>query len=236
MATRPAGMGCAWGPPSAGRGATDARDEIAAIERDRASRADRTPTGVGVRTAATRPAGAWRPPWRPPLRVPPAHSHGPAAHTHGVPGPPSLWRGPPRGAVSRGAEPRTVVLARVVAVGSRLHLPGSRGVSVDFDFDDPQRERGSRADRGSRRAPRGSARWRPTSCTWCSGSRTSCRASRWTLALALVFPAWRRTEHTLSIHRIDMPRRELFCWATVMATFALGTSLSLPRASRARWP
>ena len=44
------------------------------------------------------------------------------------------------------------------------------------------------------------------------------------LALAVVFVAWWRTEHTLSIHRIDTPRRELFYWATVMATFALGTA------------
>lgn len=32
--------------------------------------------------------------------------------------------------------------ARVVMVSSRLHLPGSRGAPVDFDFDDPQLERG----------------------------------------------------------------------------------------------
>ena len=45
------------------------------------------------------------------------------------------------------------------------------------------------------------------------------------LVLALVFLAWYRTEHTLSIHSITTPRRELFYWATVMATFALGTAL-----------
>ncbi len=44
------------------------------------------------------------------------------------------------------------------------------------------------------------------------------------LALGVVFVAWWRTERTLSIHRIDTPRRELFYWATVMATFALGTA------------
>jgi uncharacterized membrane-anchored protein len=44
------------------------------------------------------------------------------------------------------------------------------------------------------------------------------------LALALVFLAWYRTEGTLSIHSIDTPRRELFYWATVLATFALGTA------------
>jgi retinol dehydrogenase-12 len=40
--------------------------------------------------------------------------------------------------------------ARVVNVSSRLHLPGSRGPSVDFDFDDPQLERGYQPDRAYR--------------------------------------------------------------------------------------
>lgn len=31
--------------------------------------------------------------------------------------------------------------ARIITVSSRLHLPGSRGEPVDFDFDDPQLER-----------------------------------------------------------------------------------------------
>ena len=44
------------------------------------------------------------------------------------------------------------------------------------------------------------------------------------IVLALLFILWYRTEHTLSIHRIDTPRRELFYWATVCATFALGTA------------
>jgi len=44
-------------------------------------------------------------------------------------------------------------------------------------------------------------------------------------ALAAIFIVWQRTEHTLSIHHIDTPRRELFYWATVMATFALGTAV-----------
>lgn len=44
------------------------------------------------------------------------------------------------------------------------------------------------------------------------------------VVLALVFWAWHRTEGTLSIHSIDTPRRELFYWATVMVTFALGTA------------
>lgn len=42
--------------------------------------------------------------------------------------------------------------------------------------------------------------------------------------LAAVFWTWSRVEPTLSIHSIRTPRRELFYWATVMATFALGTA------------
>ncbi|HEY6469955.1 MAG TPA: hypothetical protein VI434_09315 [Candidatus Dormibacteraeota bacterium] len=45
-----------------------------------------------------------------------------------------------------------------------------------------------------------------------------------TVVLAVVFVAWYRTEHTLSIHSIDAPRREAFYWLTVMSTFALGTA------------
>ena len=44
------------------------------------------------------------------------------------------------------------------------------------------------------------------------------------VALAVIFTAWYATEGTLSIHSIHTPRRELFYWATVMATFALGTA------------
>ena len=43
--------------------------------------------------------------------------------------------------------------------------------------------------------------------------------------LAGVFYAWWRTEGTLSIHSIDSPRREMFYWAAVAATFAMGTAL-----------
>ena len=42
--------------------------------------------------------------------------------------------------------------------------------------------------------------------------------------LALVFWRWWANEHTLSIHTIDTRRREHFYWATVLATFALGTA------------
>ena len=44
------------------------------------------------------------------------------------------------------------------------------------------------------------------------------------VVLAAVFMAWNLTERTLSIHSIVTPRRELFYWAAVMATFALGTA------------
>lgn len=45
------------------------------------------------------------------------------------------------------------------------------------------------------------------------------------IVLAGVFAVWWRTEHTLSIHEVDTTRRELFYWATVAATFAMGTAL-----------
>ncbi len=35
---------------------------------------------------------------------------------------------------------------------------------------------------------------------------------------------WNATERTLSIHTVETPRREAFYWATVIATFALGTA------------
>jgi len=42
--------------------------------------------------------------------------------------------------------------------------------------------------------------------------------------LIAVFTVWYRGERTLSIHSITNPRREVFYWAAVMATFALGTA------------
>jgi uncharacterized membrane-anchored protein len=45
------------------------------------------------------------------------------------------------------------------------------------------------------------------------------------VVLTAVFVLWRRTENTLSIHSIDTARREAFYWATVAATFAMGTAL-----------
>jgi uncharacterized membrane-anchored protein len=47
----------------------------------------------------------------------------------------------------------------------------------------------------------------------------------WAVILAVVFRAWHRSEGTLSIHSITTQRREAFYWATVFATFALGTAL-----------
>jgi uncharacterized membrane-anchored protein len=44
------------------------------------------------------------------------------------------------------------------------------------------------------------------------------------VALVTVFSTWQRTEKTLSIHSIATTRRELFYWATVTTTFALGTA------------
>jgi len=44
------------------------------------------------------------------------------------------------------------------------------------------------------------------------------------VALAVVFATWYASERTLSIHSISTRRRELFYWATVLTTFALGTA------------
>jgi uncharacterized membrane-anchored protein len=55
------------------------------------------------------------------------------------------------------------------------------------------------------------------------------------VSLAVVFAVWYATEKTLSIHSIDTPRREFFYWATVMATFALGTALGDLTATTLHW-
>ncbi|MGH9028295.1 MAG: COG4705 family protein [Acidimicrobiales bacterium] len=47
----------------------------------------------------------------------------------------------------------------------------------------------------------------------------------WAVVLAAVFFLWQKREGTLSIHSITTQRREGFYWATVFATFALGTAL-----------
>jgi uncharacterized membrane-anchored protein len=44
------------------------------------------------------------------------------------------------------------------------------------------------------------------------------------VVLAAIFRVWYVSEGTLSIHSIHTPRREVFYWAAVLATFALGTA------------
>jgi len=44
------------------------------------------------------------------------------------------------------------------------------------------------------------------------------------VVLALIFAAWWQVERTLSIHDIKTPRRELFYWAAILCTFAMGTA------------
>jgi uncharacterized membrane-anchored protein len=44
------------------------------------------------------------------------------------------------------------------------------------------------------------------------------------IALAATFYVWYRCERTLSIHTIVTRRRELFYWAAILLTFALGTA------------
>jgi uncharacterized membrane-anchored protein len=47
----------------------------------------------------------------------------------------------------------------------------------------------------------------------------------WAVVLAAIFWTWHHNEGTLSIHTITTQRRECYYWATVFATFALGTAL-----------
>ena len=44
------------------------------------------------------------------------------------------------------------------------------------------------------------------------------------ITLAVIFALWYWSEKTLSIHSINTSHREVFYWATVLATFALGTA------------
>ena len=44
------------------------------------------------------------------------------------------------------------------------------------------------------------------------------------IILAIVFALWHRSEKTLSIHTIFTNKRELYYWAAILFTFALGTS------------
>lgn len=45
------------------------------------------------------------------------------------------------------------------------------------------------------------------------------------VALTIIFIMWYLSEKTLSVHSINTRRREFFYWATVIATFALGTAV-----------
>lgn len=57
----------------------------------------------------------------------------------------------------------------------------------------------------------------------------------WFVVLGVVFWLWHRSEGTLSIHSVLTRRRELFYWATVFATFALGTAWGDLTASTFGW-
>ncbi|MEQ1188411.1 MULTISPECIES: COG4705 family protein [Acinetobacter] len=48
--------------------------------------------------------------------------------------------------------------------------------------------------------------------------------SVFSVALAVIFFIWYRVERTLSIHEVVSRRRELFYWAAILCTFALGTA------------
>ena len=50
-------------------------------------------------------------------------------------------------------------------------------------------------------------------------------AAAFAVALGSVFVAWFKAEGTLSVKSIDTRRRELFYWAAVLATFAMGTAV-----------
>jgi uncharacterized membrane-anchored protein len=56
------------------------------------------------------------------------------------------------------------------------------------------------------------------------GLSHSVNTAVFTVAVLAVFAVWYAVERTLSIHSIHTVRREFFYWATVMATFALGTA------------
>lgn len=55
------------------------------------------------------------------------------------------------------------------------------------------------------------------------------------LVLGGIFALWHRREGTLSIHSITTRRREVFYWATVLATFALGTAAGDMTATTFGW-
>ena len=124
--------------------------------------------------------------------------------------------GPQRQPVSRGLRRlhRVRRRARAPVLRADVHAVGllARGV-------DGRRVR----DDGRRRAPRRLRR---------SVHRVD-RVLR--IMLAVVFVTWYRSEGTLSIHSVDAGRRELFYWAAVLATFAMGTAAG-DLAAYTSWP
>jgi uncharacterized membrane-anchored protein len=50
-------------------------------------------------------------------------------------------------------------------------------------------------------------------------------ATIYAISLTVIFVLWYRIEKTLSVHSIYTRRRELFYWAAVLATFAMGTAV-----------
>jgi uncharacterized membrane-anchored protein len=50
-------------------------------------------------------------------------------------------------------------------------------------------------------------------------------ASLYALSVVVIFGLWYLSEKTLSVHSIYTRRRELFYWAAVLATFAMGTAV-----------
>ena len=50
-------------------------------------------------------------------------------------------------------------------------------------------------------------------------------ATIYAVALTVIFALWFLSERTLSVHSIYTRRRELFYWAAVLATFAMGTAI-----------
>jgi len=50
-------------------------------------------------------------------------------------------------------------------------------------------------------------------------------ATIYAVSLAVIFGLWYLSEKTLSVHSIYTRRRELFYWAAVLATFAMGTAV-----------
>jgi uncharacterized membrane-anchored protein len=55
------------------------------------------------------------------------------------------------------------------------------------------------------------------------------------VVLVAIFAVWYAAERSLSIHSIRRPRPELFYWATVLTTFALGTAAGDLTATSLHW-